>query len=43
LVIKGDTITCAAATCTDPAGATPITVTNAYTFPGFVDAHNHVA
>jgi 5-methylthioadenosine/S-adenosylhomocysteine deaminase len=43
LVIEGDTITCAAATCTEPAGATTITVSNAYIFPGFVDAHNHVA
>jgi 5-methylthioadenosine/S-adenosylhomocysteine deaminase len=42
LVIEGDTITCAAATCTAPDGATRITVTNAYIFPGFVDAHNHV-
>ena len=29
--------------CTAPADATRITVTNAYIFPGFVDAHNHVA
>jgi cytosine/adenosine deaminase-related metal-dependent hydrolase len=43
LVIEGDTITCAAATCTAPDGATRITVTNAYILPGFVDAHNHVA
>ena len=43
LVIEGDTITCAAASCPDPPGATRITVTNAYIFPGFVDAHNHVA
>jgi len=43
LVIEGDTITCVAASCTAPAGATRITVTNAYIFPGFVDAHNHVA
>lgn len=38
LVIEGDTITCAAATCTTPDGATRITVTNAYILPGFVDA-----
>jgi 5-methylthioadenosine/S-adenosylhomocysteine deaminase len=43
LVIENDTITCAAATCTEPAGATLITITNAYIFPGFIDAHNHVA
>jgi 5-methylthioadenosine/S-adenosylhomocysteine deaminase len=43
LVIEGDTITCVAADCTAPAGATRITVTNAYVLPGFVDAHNHVA
>lgn len=43
LVIEGDTITCVAASCPDPTGATRITVTNAYIFPGFVDAHNHVA
>jgi 5-methylthioadenosine/S-adenosylhomocysteine deaminase len=43
VVIEGDTITCAASTCTAPDGATRITVTNAYIFPGFVDAHNHVA
>jgi hypothetical protein len=43
VVIDGDTITCVAADCTDPAGATQITVTNAYIFPGFIDAHNHVA
>src|SRR5262249_18372537 len=43
LVIEGDTITCVAASCTDPPGATRITITNAYILPGFVDAHNHVA
>jgi len=43
LVIDGDAITCVAANCTAPAGATRITVTNAYIFPGFIDAHNHVA
>jgi 5-methylthioadenosine/S-adenosylhomocysteine deaminase len=42
LVIDGDTITCVAVTCESPTGATRITVTNAYVFPGFVDAHNHV-
>jgi 5-methylthioadenosine/S-adenosylhomocysteine deaminase len=43
LVIEGDTITCVAASCTAPAGATRVTVTNAFILPGFVDAHNHVA
>jgi 5-methylthioadenosine/S-adenosylhomocysteine deaminase len=43
LVIEGDTITCVAASCTAPAGATRVTVTNAFIVPGFVDAHNHVA
>jgi cytosine/adenosine deaminase-related metal-dependent hydrolase len=43
LVIEGDRITCAATSCPQPDGATRITVTNAYIFPGFVDAHNHVA
>lgn len=43
LVIEGDTITCVAVDCTEPPGATIFTITNAYIFPGFVDAHNHVA
>jgi 5-methylthioadenosine/S-adenosylhomocysteine deaminase len=43
LVIEGDTITCVAVSCTDPPGATRLTVTNGYILPGFVDAHNHVA
>ncbi len=43
VLIEGDTITCVGASCTVPNGATRITVTNAYIFPGFVDAHNHVA
>ena len=43
MVIEGDTIACVAATCTEPPGATLITVLNAYIFPGFIDAHNHVA
>ena len=43
LVIDGDRITCAAASCPTPDGATRITITNAFIFPGFVDAHNHVA
>ncbi|HSE65585.1 MAG TPA: amidohydrolase family protein [Gemmatimonadales bacterium] len=43
MVVDGDTITCVAVSCAAPDGATRITVTNAYIFPGFVDAHNHVA
>src|SRR5438445_3446394 len=43
LVIEGDTITCLAVSCTTPAGATRVTVTNGYILPGFVDAHNHMA
>ena len=43
VVIDGDTITCVAVDCNDPAGATVFTITNAYIFPGFIDAHNHVA
>jgi len=42
-VIEGDVLTCVATACTDPPGATQITVTNGYIFPGFIDAHNHVA
>ena len=26
-----------------PAGASVLSLTNAYIFPGFIDAHNHVA
>ncbi len=29
--------------CTEPTGATIFTITNGYIFPGFIDAHNHVA
>jgi 5-methylthioadenosine/S-adenosylhomocysteine deaminase len=43
VVIEGDTITCVAADCAGPAGATRITVSKAFLFPGFIDAHNHVA
>ena len=43
VVIEGETITCVAVDCDDPAGATIFTITNAYIFPGFIDAHNHVA
>ena len=43
LVIERDTITCVAADCADPPGAAILTITNAFIYPGFVDAHNHVA
>ena len=43
VVIEGETITCVAVDCDDPAGATVFTISNAYIFPGFIDAHNHVA
>ena len=43
VVVEGDAITCAAPDCAEPPGATRITFTDAYLFPGFIDAHNHVA
>jgi 5-methylthioadenosine/S-adenosylhomocysteine deaminase len=43
IVITGDTIACVAADCPDPDGASIFTVTKGYIYPGFVDAHNHVA
>ncbi|MEJ2143224.1 MAG: amidohydrolase family protein [Gammaproteobacteria bacterium] len=43
MVVEGDTITCVEMDCTDPEGATRITVSSAYIYPGFIDAHNHVA
>lgn len=43
VVIEGDLLTCVAADCNDPAQATLITMTDTYIFPGFIDAHNHVA
>jgi 5-methylthioadenosine/S-adenosylhomocysteine deaminase len=43
VVIKGDAITCVAADCPDLPGASVFTVTDAFIFPGFIDAHNHVA
>jgi 5-methylthioadenosine/S-adenosylhomocysteine deaminase len=43
VVIEGDTISCVAADCTDPEDASIFTVTKGYIYPGFVDAHNHVA
>jgi cytosine/adenosine deaminase-related metal-dependent hydrolase len=43
LVVQGDSIACVAADCPDPPGATVIQVSRAFVYPGFVDAHNHVA
>jgi 5-methylthioadenosine/S-adenosylhomocysteine deaminase len=43
VVIEGDTIACVASNCTDPAAASVFTVNNGYVYPGFIDAHNHVA
>jgi len=43
LVIDRDTIVCVSADCPDPAGASILTITNAFIYPGFIDAHNHVA
>jgi 5-methylthioadenosine/S-adenosylhomocysteine deaminase len=43
VVIEADTIACVASNCTDPAGASAFTVTGGYIYPGFIDAHNHVA
>ncbi len=42
LVIEGDTITCAGV-CNNPPGAWVLKVTQGFVFPGFIDAHNHVA
>jgi 5-methylthioadenosine/S-adenosylhomocysteine deaminase len=43
MTVEHDTITCVAATCPHPLGATIYNITDAYIFPGFIDAHNHVA
>ena len=43
VVIEQDTITCVEVDCVDPPGAWVFTITDAYIFPGFIDAHNHVA
>ena len=43
LVLAGDRIVCAGADCVEPAGATVLEVSEGYVFPGFIDAHNHVA
>ena len=41
--MEGDKIVCVAVDCPDPEGATKIRVSQAFIFPGFIDAHNHVA
>jgi hypothetical protein len=43
LVIQGSTIACVGADCAVPSGATSFAITDAWIFPGFIDAHNHVA
>lgn len=43
LVVKGDTIACIGADCVVPPGATRIAIQNAYVFPGFIDAHQHMS
>lgn len=43
LVVQGSAIVCVGPDCTPPADATRFTITDAWIFPGFIDAHNHVA
>lgn len=43
LVVQNDTITCVGPACDEPENATVYDITDAYVFPGFIDAHNHVA
>lgn len=42
LVIQGDTIQCIGSKCTVSAGATRIDLKDAWVFPGFIDAHQHL-
>jgi imidazolonepropionase-like amidohydrolase len=42
MVVRGDTIECIGRSCAAPPGATTITVSDAYVFPGFIDAHQHM-
>ncbi len=42
-VFEGDMITCVAVMGVAPAGATRMIVTDAFIFPGFIGADNHVA
>lgn len=43
VVVEQDTITCVEVDCVNPVGAWVFTITDAYIYPGFIDAHNHVA
>lgn len=43
VMFSGDTITCVAAQCNPPPSARVIDTHGAYIYPGFIDAHNHVA
>jgi 5-methylthioadenosine/S-adenosylhomocysteine deaminase len=43
VVIEGDTITCVMTDCSDPPGASVLVISDGFIFPGFIDAHNHVA
>lgn len=43
LVVENDTITCVAADCAEPPGATVFEVTDAFVLPGLIDSHNHIA
>jgi cytosine/adenosine deaminase-related metal-dependent hydrolase len=43
LVVQGSAIVCVGPGCTAPADATRFTITDAWIFPGFIDAHNRVA
>jgi 5-methylthioadenosine/S-adenosylhomocysteine deaminase len=43
VVIDADTIVCVAPDCSDPPGASVFRVAGGYIYPGFIDAHNHVA
>jgi hypothetical protein len=44
VLVEGDSITCAAASCAGSAGAATATVidTNGIIFPGLIDTHNHI-
>src|SRR5438477_482281 len=43
VMFSDDTIVCVAAQCTAPTGAQVIDTHGAFVYPGFIDAHNHVA
>ncbi len=42
MVVKGDTIECVGR-CDPPAGAVRVEVKDAFVYPGFIDAHQHMA